>query len=282
MPKIAVHIHLYYVEQLGDILRQMRNLDAYSYDLYVTMIARNEEIMREILTFKNDAKIRIVPNLGYDVGPFVDFLHRINLDDYDYILKIHTKRTNSNDICYFNGRRFGMNIWRKMLLDAVISKSALKKVFNLFSQDKKIGMIGSSYLLTDEKASFQNIENKIAAELPKIGMKIPQDMHFIAGTMFWVRTALLKPFLFYNIEDFAASDENIHDNTLAHVLERMFGLVISAQGYKIRGIYHHSYLLDRLMVSIKRFIFQKKVTHHKNLIIKICKIPVYCRKEKYQ
>ena len=92
MPKIAVHLHLYYLEQLDDILQRLSYLDGCKYDLFVTMSELNPQAYEKILKFNPQATIWQTPNFGYDIGPFIDFLHKIKFDNYDYILKIHTKR----------------------------------------------------------------------------------------------------------------------------------------------------------------------------------------------
>ena len=122
MPKIAVHMHLYYAEQLEDLLQRLESLSGTAYDLYVTMGAEDKKAEQTIKAFKADANIRIVRNLGYDVGPFIDFLHHVNLDDYDYIIKIHTKRTKGGCysistvivlICKFGAKHCWMRLFRK-------------------------------------------------------------------------------------------------------------------------------------------------------------------------
>ena len=52
----------------------------------------------------NNAKIITVPNKGYDIYPFLIVLSKVKLDEYDYILKIHTK--NSRKDCLFPGNNF--------------------------------------------------------------------------------------------------------------------------------------------------------------------------------
>ena len=279
MGKIAVHLHLFYLEQLDDLLVRLQNLADYPYDLFVTMVDDNAEARQKILTFKSDAKIWIVPNLGYDVGPFIDFLHKINLDEYDYIIKIHTKRAKSGSYCIFNRHRFDMKTWRAMLLDAVISRNAIENNLRLLAQNDKIGMLSSEYVLTNEKWAYQNVMSQIEEEMAKIGLQMPEDKHFVAGTMFWARAKLLKPFFAYKINDFVVSDEQVHDEMLAHILERMFGLAIYAQGYRIKGVIYKRYLWNRFFANFRRFIFQRKLTRQGNELIKICKIPVYYRKE---
>ena len=106
LKKISVHLHLYYVDQLDDLLSRLQCLNGYSYDLYVTLINNDEFIRNKILVFKPDAYIWQVPNLGYDIGPFIDFFHKIDLDDYDYIIKVQTKRCDKGMFCLFNNSKF--------------------------------------------------------------------------------------------------------------------------------------------------------------------------------
>lgn len=276
MTKVAVHLHLYYLEQLDDILRRLSYLNGCDYDLFVTMSELNPQAQEKILKFNPQATLWQTPNLGYDVGPFIDFLHKIKLDDYDYILKIHTKRV-SGDYCLFKHKRFSVKTWRDMLLDGVLySPQAVQKNLRVMADNPSIGMVGNDYVLTDEKECLLPLQT-LAEEMQKIGLTMPEDLHFIAGTMFLVRAKLLQPFLKYQITDFTISDKDIHDNTLAHVLERLFCLAVTAQGCKIQGIKYKSYAWLFFLAELKRFLFQKKITRHGNLIIKICKIPVYIK-----
>ena len=277
--KIAVHLHLYYLEQLDEILQRLSYLNGCEYDLFVTMSKLNPQAQKKILKFNPLATIWQTPNLGYDIGPFIDFLHKISLNNYAYILKIHTKRV-SDDYCLFNHKRFSIKTCRNMLLDGVLcSPQAVRNNLRIMTENPTVGMIGNDYILTDEKASLLPIPT-LTAEMEKIGLQLPEDLHFVAGTMFFVRAKLLQPFLKYQITDFIVSEKKVHDNTLAHVLERLFGLAVTAQGYKIQGVKYKSYKLQIISDTLRRFFFQKKTTRQGKLIIKICKIPVYVKEIK--
>lgn len=277
---LAVHLHIYYSEQTDELLNKLNNLFDYEYDLYVTLVEDKPLLRKKILSFKPDAVIWTVPNQGYDVGPFIDFLHNIDLDKYEYVMKIHTKRTNKSGYCIFNHHRFSMRVWREMLLDSVLfSRMAVRRNFSLFAQNPQIGMIGNSWSITKEKQTYYNIEDILSEQMAKINLPLPEDRTFVAGTIFIVRSELLRPFLVYGIDDFAPTDACKHDDTLAHVIERMFGLAVTAQGKTIRGIHYKSYITDRMFVNLRRFLYQKKITREGNKLIKICKIPVYHRKE---
>ena len=281
MGKIAVHLHLFYWEQLDDLLVRLQNLAGYPYDLFVTMVDDNAEAKQKILTFKSDAKIWIVPNLGYDVGPFIDFLHKINLDEYDYIIKIHTKNNKTGCDTLLNHRYISRKYWFQLLVDALIgSKNIFNKNICAFKNDKKLGMIGSKYCITSGYKNVIKVKDEVVEIMHGFGLREFLPITFVAGTMFLVRSSLLQKIRDrYTIDDFAKTDGQIKDGTLAHTLERVFGCLVIAQGYKIQGFDENKdFECKSIFLSVRRFLFQSKITQKGYLLIKICKIPVYHRK----
>lgn len=68
------------------------NLNDYNCDYIFTFVKENEALESDIKsTFKN-VNVEIVKNLGFDLGPFVHVLNEVNLNDYSYVIKLHTKR----------------------------------------------------------------------------------------------------------------------------------------------------------------------------------------------
>lgn len=284
--KVAVHLHLYYLEQLPELLARLENLNraGITWDLFVTMPAA---VCSFSATGKNAAHLSaavISPaaviwhpeNRGYDVGPFIDFLHRVRLDEYDYILKIHTKRRQHGEYCCFNGIRFHTAAWSKMLLDALLeTPEIVRKNFALLENETDIGMVGNGFCLTGEVGTYKMLEASIKNEADKMHLPPIENFSFIAGTMFIVRARLLQPFLRYDINDFEAADSQIRDYTLAHVLERLFGMSVTARGYKIYGVKYKEYYTERLAACMTRFLFQHKTTKSGKKILKICRLPVW-------
>ena len=130
---LAVHLHVYYAEQLSKILNHLKSLEDVDYDLFVTIVQKNEHLEAQIKQFNKAAQIYIVSNKGYDVGPFIDFLHKINLDNYDYILKIHTKGEKSLNITKINRNKFNSKLWKQILFDALLkNKETVRKNLKLF------------------------------------------------------------------------------------------------------------------------------------------------------
>lgn len=282
MIKIAVHLHIHYVGMWAEMAKYLRNLGNHPYDLFVTLTSENKNLIAKIKKFKPDAAIWSVENRGYDVGPFVDFLCHINLDDYDYILKIHTKRNFGADGGVFiNGLHVNRYWWHKLLLDGVLgSPTKVNDILWQFSQDKTLGMVGSEYLLTSEKEASAKVEDAVFRKLSLIGFPRPQAIKFIAGTMFWCRAFLLKPIKEnFALTDFSITNGKENDGTLAHILERMFGVLVEAQKYQIKSFDKFKRLMQ-IRISFKHFLFQQKITTHGYKLIKICKIPIYHKKVK--
>lgn len=277
MKQLAVHLHIYYTEQLPNIIKYLKNLEDVDYDLFVTVIKEDKFLEKEIKSFNPNANIKVVENRGYDVGPFIDFLHTIDLDNYEYILKLHTKHLDNYDYGCFNGVRVNCTTWSKMLYDSLLStKDVVANNLSILTNEPDVGMIGSSFCTTDEKWTYQSIDKQIQKEAQKINLTI-KDKHFVAGTMFLTRAKLLKPFLAYKITDFISSSSTIKDYTLAHCLERLFGWSIYSQGHKIKGVKNKNYYLDRCIAPIMRTFIQKKITKSGKIIVKVCKMPIYSK-----
>ena len=279
MKKLAVCLHFYYREQLEKVLTYLKNLRRVDYDLFVTLSQESQEDADQFRHIKPDAKIWVAPNRGYDVGPFIDFLHQIDLDRYDYVLKIHTKNCHSKNYTWLNRNRMDGELWNQILWDAVLkNESRVQKNLGFLDKNPKTGMLSSTYCLTSGQVNYQKLLPAINQELKKMDFKPVSVLKFVAGTIFYVRSSLLKPFLRYHLHDFDKTDASVAEGTLAHVIERLFGNVVEQQGYQIRGIRHDNYTIKFLWIAFKRFLYQKKVTNSNRKIIKIMKLPVYSRK----
>lgn len=90
--RILAICHIYYPEAAEEILEYLKSLRGYRWDLVVTVPEETEAIRQTILRVKRNAVIREVPNRGMDVLPFVEEIQRRDLDAYDLIVKVHSKR----------------------------------------------------------------------------------------------------------------------------------------------------------------------------------------------
>lgn len=280
--KIAVHLHIFYKDQIDKMLFYVSNLkkNEYIVDLFVTIVDNDKSTIEKLKESAIKANIYVVPNKGYDVAPFLYVLGKINLDDYDYVIKIHTKNEQKVKVCDWHYLASNGYLWGKALLDALLVRKFLCKNLRAFNTDKNLGMIGAQSFILEERKFNEEALFGIPKEMKKIGLPIPKTIQFVAGTMFMVRAGLLKPIqkAKYTFDDFEDSKKTGEDDSLAHILERLFGAIIVSQGYSIKGFDWSLKLFIRaLLFKLKLFFFKKKVTKNGRLIIKICKIPVYMK-----
>lgn len=284
---LAVHLHLYYLDMWPEIRKYLTNIGNYPYDLFVTMTEHNSQLENEIKVFKPEANVLIVENRGYDVGPFIEFLHCIDLNKYDLLMKLHTKNINRGVDTLLDKYHFSRKLWFQTLIGALIgSPQIFQKNIKQFRKASGLGMIGSKYLITSNPICSTAVYSQAKNELDKLGYSgVP--IKFVAGTMFMCRSKLLMPIkLHYTIRDFFPTDGRIKDGTLSHVLERVFGSLVIANNYKIRGFDHNYELLIGMIHNkslqfvnqICRFTYQNKITKHHRRLIKVFKLPVYHRR----
>ena len=263
-----------------ELSQQLKNIKETPYELFVTLVEDNPELILKIKQFHPQSTVWIVPNMGYDIGPFIEFLNKIDLDKYSYILKLHSKRpTNGTDI-KINNLPINRHYWKVLLSEALIGNTQIwENNLQALSQDSKLGMIGSHYLIKKAGKTDLVMLPEVQKQLQQLGLPDIKDFSFIAGTMFLVRSSLFKVLQHhYKIEDFATTDGKITDGTLAHIMERLFGAIINAQGYNISGFSHNwKFLCNASGKIILRFLYQKKTTSNK-ILVKILKIPVFQKK----
>ena len=112
--KILVHLHLYYHDQLDYFIKKLKNITC-DYDLYVTMVEMDEKVIDKLKQFKSSVKIIKVENRGYDIWPFICVINMINLSDYNYIIKLHTKNYRTS-VWSYNGVNYIYYQWRNALV----------------------------------------------------------------------------------------------------------------------------------------------------------------------
>jgi len=224
---IAIVVHLFYIDIWEEILSYLKTLDI-SYDLYITIPEGLQE--KDILNIFNqvpEVNLYMVENRGRDVLPFLQILNIIDTKAYDYLCKLHTKKSVTSD---------SGDAWRKLLYyDLIGSAQIVNDIIDTFDKEKDLGILtGKNLILNAAKFDLGNSDNvKVLATMADIPYMT--NYHFAAGTMFWIRSNVLDP-LSPLIEDdqLTFEDENGQsDHTLAHALERFFGLLCEYKKYTI-------------------------------------------------
>ena len=276
-PRILIHLHVYYPEQVDYFVKKLGNINGVKADFFITTIKENLPALKPLLRF--NPEVKVVANKGYDILPFIKILQKVELKNYDYILKLHTKRT--RDLDYFNrGRYFTGSSWRNLLVDSLLgSPEIFAENIAILEGDKKLGLIGSWYCIRTEKIG--DIRNKFGISTYTGDAK---EITYIAGTMFLARAKPYEQIFKWGIDDdsFETTPDWVHSRTFAHLAERLMGFVITMAGYEIKGTGAKNirFEISQFLARILRIIFYTKVTDSGKRIVKIFKIPVYHRRVK--
>lgn len=223
--KILVCVHIYYHNQVDYIIEKLRNIKKFDYDLYVTYSQENNETKEKFLNFNKDTKFLLTQNIGYDIYPFLVLIDKIDLDNYDCLLKLHTK----------NHDKYGSYNWRDDLYENLLDTENIFR--NNFNKLKKYGMVGSKkwiFKMGDKLPEDSWLYEKICT---KIGVE-PIKAKFVGGTIFLARIEIIKKIKELNLLNLDFMDIKMKtggSSSLAHVVERLFGVICKQMNLKIYG-----------------------------------------------
>ena len=239
LTRLLVHFHVYYTDQVQWFLKRMANICDCEWDLVVTGNGLEDETKAQILAFKPDTRFIETENVGYDVWPFISMLSQVDLENYDLVLKLHTKAQNSGDNT-LNGLHLRGFEWRDYLVDALlVSPEQFRKCCRKFKLPS-CGMVFERALRVRMKGYMAEESYALKAEMERIGLK-GKYRYFCAGTMFLARAKALAPLteLDLTAENFPSQSASHSTGSLAHVYERIIPFVVQSQGYKIRTVTAH-------------------------------------------
>lgn len=229
-PRIAVQVHAFYPDLIGDICEKLSNFP-YKYDLYVTTTEKYkktylEDYLREHSTASKWI-VEVVENRGRDVFPFLKQLQPV-IADYDYFCHIHTKRSLLYDIG---------NQWRDYLYENLLgSTEQIQKILYSFEQNPTVGLIFPEipeYVLPHiDWGSNKPFAETLMEHMHLESFFLPDNIIFPAGTMFWARTKAVTNI--FQI-DYTALDipeeQGQTDGTIMHAVERLWVYIAEANGY---------------------------------------------------
>jgi glycosyltransferase involved in cell wall biosynthesis len=228
--KSLLHIHVYYLSMLGEILSRLK-LNSAAPDLFIT-VTNPENIEPIQSALKNYCgellNIKVVPNAGRDIAPFLIEALSIDLTKYEYIGHVHTKKsTHVSDV-------IGAQ-WSSFLYENTIggekSGAMMDRIFNSFGDDKGLGLIYPS----DPNACGWDLNLSYALDLAKkLNIrKLPNNFNFPIGNMFWGRVSVFARFKELNFDWSECPSEPLPiDGTVLHAIERIIPHVIASSGYE--------------------------------------------------
>ena len=224
----AVFLHLFYPDMWEELSLYINNLRD-DFDLFISIPDAVQVDTTLFTTWHKDTYIYRCPNRGRDVAPFLRMYTAAARHPYQQALKLHTKKSK---------HRQDGDVWRIDLYEKLIgSPKLIQTITKAFRKDtlRQLGIIApdghvvsSEYYLASNKENIEKLARR--ADLGYSG----EEFRFVAGSMFWFRMDSLFPLtlLHLEIDDFDPEQGQV-DGTLAHALERYFGMLMYKTGYHI-------------------------------------------------
>jgi lipopolysaccharide biosynthesis protein len=230
MKPLAVILHLYYQDLWDEFSSYFDNITV-DFDLYVSLVEGNdtEEASSLILGKYPNAKIYVMPNRGMDVAPFIYTFDQIIKSglEYECFIKVHSKKS-----LHESTGNYGKG-WRNALLNAILGTPLIfEKCFAICNNNSDYGMAQNVFWVLPQ--GYMNCERDYFKG------EIPESYSFIGGTMFIANFDIFKKwFKENNIFELTYDkfpDGYSSDHTIAHILERILGLVPTMYGKQIYKI----------------------------------------------
>jgi Rhamnan synthesis protein F len=233
--RIGVHVHLHFQDLWPEIRASLANLPR-GFGLHVTTNDDNAALFDAIKAGFPGASITVVRNRGRDMGPFLALLNSGAFDRYDYVCKIHSKKS------LVNGREsyFGRAWRRRSIADLLGTPAQIRAILSMFDADPSIGVVGSAVLRQpNRRLGAEDVIGRNQQTIDDLlsrcaGHRVTVPLDFFAGSMYWLRPPALQAVrsLAIAAEDFP-EEPCKSDGTLAHALERMVPMSVVLSGYRI-------------------------------------------------
>jgi len=220
---VALHIHAYYVDMLASILRRI-NCNRLRPDLFISVRDTDDaHVALSLLeSYPSPVHVRVVPNRGRDIGPFLTEFGEELIENYQYVGHIHTKQS------LHIKERDAVTAWQNFLLEAVLGGEQSGAMLDACVSHMVLHHDCCMVYPDDPKIIGWDNNRELAqllADKMQLG-SLPMAFNFPAGTMFWMRAEMLTRFVGLGLtwEDYPLEPVG-KDGTILHALERLFGAV---------------------------------------------------------
>lgn len=235
--RVAVCLHVFYEDIALEIIEWLSRIDA-QYALFITSVGQLPSTVREAATrLCRPLHVMEFPNLGRDIRPFLHILTHPEMQPYDIICKLHTKRDLAAE--------HGGSAWRDICMQCLIgSAERFDEIVRAFQSDSRL-------LLAGPKLLYKSVRSAMAPNGPNVehiarsvlDTELASDWGFFAGTMFWARRSLFISLLDLERVCRYEPEDGAEDGHLTHAVERIIGLLPVRQGGKI-GLVFGDYSLE--------------------------------------
>lgn len=250
-PLLAVQLHLFYQDLLPEFCEAFCHIPV-PFDLYISIpdsgaetANRTNEIVTSCkrISNLNHVAVKSVPNRGRDIAPVYVWFGK-ELQEYKYVMHLHSKKS-----LYQGTEQYG---WRQYSVGALIgSTEQALRMISLLEKNEDIGLIYPERYEDMAPEAYGWLSNKKRGKefLESIGVPYKSGIFlYPAGSFFIMRNSAVSQIWnrSLTLEDFD-EEAGQTDGTLAHVLERVLGQVVTFNGF------HHAIVApDRKEIFIDR------------------------------
>ncbi|PVE25413.1 rhamnan synthesis F family protein [Microvirga sp. KLBC 81] len=228
--QVAKIIHAFYPDTLHELLSGLP--EGARNDVFITIPDEpSPALLSVIAKHLKDPHIYFYPNWGRDIRPFLGVLRAVHAHGYRYFVKLHTKKST---------HRANGDAWRASLVGPLVASLRDRQLELFLDKNPEVALVASSDNIQDGTTFMGSAMNvawlrRLCAEFE---LRFDEEtFNFVAGSMFAGRVSSFLPIANYPYLSSAFEEEDGQlDGTLAHALERFFGLFIEARGEAIAGI----------------------------------------------
>ena len=230
---MAVVVHIFYPELAGEIYDYIKNI-VEPFDLIITTPHEGavSQLIDIFAPLASSVAVALSENRGRDVGPFLAVHRSGMLERYDAVLKLHSKKSTYSD----SGQQWQQSLFRQLCGNSQTVRRSLALL-----RDGTTGMVGPhDYYLTHPHywgANRATVCALMQSLTPTTLKEEDVPLGFFAGTMFWFAPKAIAAL--HDIPDSLltfAPENGKQDGTLAHALERLFGILPQLSGYTITSL----------------------------------------------
>lgn len=222
---ITVVLHVWFIETFDEIIQRLRDCSV-EWHLFITTTEQHvSEIDRRLSRHAISYEILVCENRGRDILPFLKAAQVLLRRGTDLTLKLHTKRSL---------HRQDGDLWRQELVDKLVGNAP--EVIDAYNRNPSLGLVGPANNI--QRLEFYWGANAASVDYlcHRIGIRSvdPAKEDFISGSMFWARLTSLLPLLDAGLSEFDFEGETGQiDGTLAHAVERIFGICAKDSGFMV-------------------------------------------------
>ena len=224
---IGIFLHLYYHDLSEYFANILKNLKV-PHKLYIS--TDNENKASHIDSHFPNAVVRVFQNRGRDIYPkFFGFLKAY--EEHDIVLHLHGKKSTHSQ---------KLDKWLEHNLECILPiETEINRIISFFKTIPFLGIVAPVMFPKILRAAHWGANYQIGKELHwrmKLGNELPKNdqLIFPAGSMFWARTAALRPLLNLRLGPNHFPEERGQiDGTAAHAIERLIGVSCFETGYKM-------------------------------------------------